>query len=171
MTTHHALDDNVADCFRSAMRNFPATVSILTAHVDGRDHGMTATAVCSVSMQPPSLMVCLGKQTLLHDMLLEGSKFAVNVLGADDQDMSNAFSGGVPPEERFNVGGWTRDASGLMVLDRAPAVLVCRRKAAMPFGSHTLFIGEVQSALTDQSAATLVYANAAYCGVQPLEAM
>lgn len=161
----------VADCFRSAMRNFPATVCVLTSHVDGRDHGMTATAVCSVSMEPPSLMVCLGQHTLLHEMLIEGSKFAVNVLGADDQDLSNAFSGGVPPEERFNSDGWTRDsASGLMVLKRAPAVLVCCRKAAVPFGSHTLFIGEVQSALTDQSAATLVYANASYCGIKPLEA-
>ncbi len=69
--------------FRATMRKFPATVTVATANDRGRDHGMTVTAIRSVSMSPPSLMVCLNNKTLLHEMLLTQANFAVNVLSQD----------------------------------------------------------------------------------------
>ena len=100
------LDDSVGADFRATMRRFPATVTIVTASDGARDHGMTVTAVTSVSMSPPSLMVCLNNRTLLHEMLLGQANFAVNVLSDAHPGVSDAFSGKVEPRERFATGGW-----------------------------------------------------------------
>ena len=71
--------------FKLAMRRFPAAVSVITAADQTRRHGMTATAVTSLSLDPPSLIVCINRSTLLHDVMLLGRHFCVNVL-RDDED-------------------------------------------------------------------------------------
>lgn len=155
------------DGFRGTMRRFPATVSIITAADAIRDHGMTVTALTSVSMEPPSLMICLNNRSLLHEMLLEQPNFAVNVLDCGQATLSDAFSGAVAPEDRFAGDGWTRDAAGMLVLDSAHANVVCRRTASVPFGTHTLFIGEVMRAAVREETTPLLYSEASYCKVQP----
>lgn len=159
--------DGVATDFRATMRKFPATVTIITANDGSRDHGMTATSVTSVSMSPPSLMVCLNNKTLLHEMLLSQANFAVNVLSYEHPDLSEAFSGKVEPAQRFAAGGWQRDAAGMLVLPTAHAVVVCQRRAAVPYGTHTIFVGEVKRARVDDRTRPLLYAEAAYCVSQP----
>ena len=150
--------------FRAVMRQFPATVTIITGRVDGVDHGMTATAVTSVSMDPPSLLVCLNNRTYLHDMLSREPGFVVNILSTEHAGISDAFSGKVSPEERFTHGEWVRHpASGLLTLQSAHARAVCRRVAAVPYGTHTLFIGRVLDAFTADGTRPLLYENAQYC--------
>ena len=153
--------------FRATMRKFPATVTIVTANDGDRDHGMTVTAVTSVSMSPPSLMVCLNNKTLLHEMLLTQANFAVNVLGQEHPEISEAFSGKVDPLKRFAVGDWKRDPAGMMVLPSAHANVVCRRMAAVPYGTHTIFVGQVTRARVDERTRPLLYAEASYCISQP----
>jgi len=153
--------------FRAAMRRFPATVTIVTASDGSRDHGMTVTAVTSVSMSPPSLMVCLNKKTLLHDMLVTQANFAVNVLSHEHSQISEAFSGKIDPKDRFNTATWQRDATGMLVLTSAHANLVCRRMAAVPYGTHTIFVGEVTRVRVNSQTRPLLYAEAAYCISQP----
>lgn len=160
--------DETAQNFKAAMRNYPATVCVLTMHLNGRDHGMTATAVTSVSMDPPSLLVCLNNRTLLHEMLKEGDSFAVNVLGAGSSAVSNAFSGGVAPEKRFGDGLWTRDDAGMLILNDASANFICQRQAALPFGTHTMFVGEVLDVKCRTDLGPLIYAGAGYCETQPV---
>ena len=104
--------DEVDTNFRATMRRFPATVTIVTASDGSRDHGMTVTAVTSVSMSPPSLMVCLNNKTLLHEMLLAQANFSVNVLSQEHPELSDAFSGKVDPAKRFSIGDWQRDPAG-----------------------------------------------------------
>ncbi len=162
----HTLDDSVGADFRATMRRFPATVTIVTANDGDCDHGMTVTAVTSVSMSPPSLMVCLNNRTLLHEMLLTQANFAVNVLGHEHPDISDAFSGKVEPQQRFAAGGWERDAAGMLVLPAAHATVVCRRMAAVPYGTHTIFIGQVMRARVDSETRPLLYAEASYCTSQ-----
>jgi flavin reductase (DIM6/NTAB) family NADH-FMN oxidoreductase RutF len=167
MRAAEAIDDGVGRHFRAAMRKFPATVTIVTANDGKRDHGMTVTAVTSVSMAPPSLMVCLNNRTLLHDMLLNQAAFAVNVLGHQHSEISDAFSGKVDPQERFAVGVWKRDPMGMMVLTSAHANVVCRRMVAVPYGTHTIFVGQVTRARVDDRTRPLLYAEAEYCISQP----
>ena len=80
MNAPFASPEVVSANFRSLMRQFPATVTVITGRHDGVDHGMTATAVTSVCMDPPALLVCLNNRTYLHDMLSRQPEFAVNVL-------------------------------------------------------------------------------------------
>lgn len=167
MTTAKIVEASVGTSFRSTMRRFPATVTIVTANDGERDHGMTVTAVTSVSMDPPSLLVCINGQTLLHEMLHRVPHFAVNVLCDGQAELSDAFAGKVEPEYRFAAGKWRRNEAGMMVLEKAHANVVCRRVAAVPFGTHTTFIGEVISAEVSETSRPLIYENAQYCVSRP----
>jgi flavin reductase (DIM6/NTAB) family NADH-FMN oxidoreductase RutF len=155
-------DDVIAN-FKSAMRRVPAAVTVVTSADATRRHGMTATAVTSLSMDPPSLVVCLNRATLLHDIMSEGRRFCVNVLRRDQVALSAAFSGALPPDKRFDVGSWDLSSDGLHFLTNAKVNLFCRRVAAVPFGSHSIFIGEVERVLVRDPIEPLIYQNAAYC--------
>jgi len=162
MTAQGGDADDVGENFRATMRKFPATVTVVTACDGTRDHGMTVTAVTSVSMEPPALMVCLNNRSLLHDMLNSQPKFAVNVLATEHSAVSDAFSGKVEPEERFATGGWVRSEAGMMTLPAAHAEVICDRAAAVPFGTHTIFIGQVVHARVEEATRPLLYADARY---------
>ena len=153
----------ISDAFRSTMRRFPATVTVISACRNGADHGMTATAVTSLSMDPPSLVICLNNRTYLHDMLLEVPEFAVNVLTDHQALVSEGFSGKVAPERRFESAEWIRHARGMMVLETAHASVVCRRMGAVPYGTHTIFIGQVLDTRLSEATVPLMYENASYC--------
>ena len=153
--------------YRTAMRGFASTVTIITAANHERHHGMTATAVTSLSMTPPSLLVCLNQKTLLHDILYSARRFCVNVLHRDQAALSAAFSGGASSEERFELGTWLRTEDGIPYLEDAQANLFCKKAAAMPYGTHTIFIGEVEGVALRDSTAPLVYHDAAYCVASP----
>ena len=103
-----ALRDN----FRAAMRRFTATVSVISCCLDGRRHGMTATAVTSVSLDPPSLLVCVNRNGRLFGMLERSPRFCVNVLHAAQSAVSQTFA---QPHsaERFAQGEWEDDAFGI----------------------------------------------------------
>lgn len=161
--------DPVGANFRTTMRRFPATVTVITARSQGdqRDHGMTVTAVTSVSMDPPSLLVCLNNRTFLHELLLNKPEFIVNVLTGDQTGISDAFSGKVQPEQRFAQGGWERHEGGVMLLPSAHSNVICRRVAAMPYGTHTVFIGQVVEARVNEATQPLLYENARYCAAHP----
>lgn len=154
--------------FRGAMRRLAATVTIVTAFDGSRRHGMTVTAVASVSVDPPSVLVCLNRSTLLHDIMLGARLFCVNVLHHDQAALSAAFSGKLPPEARFGFGDWRSTEDGVPFLADAQATLVCRRIAALPSGTHTIFVGDAFSAGHRDEVAPLIYENAAYCRTQPV---
>ena len=161
--------EKIGQDFRAVMRRFPAAVNIVVSHKEGVDHGMTATAVMSVSMDPPSLVVCINNNTFLHEMLLNQPVFSVNVLTAEQQHIANAFSGQVLPQERFKIGQWQRHQDGVLALEDALAKVVCKRMAAVPYGTHTLFIGKVIEANVCEQQCPLLYENTKYCITQPQE--
>ena len=90
--------DELRETFKRALRRFPAAVSVITSADQDRRHGMTATAVTSLSLDPPSLIVCINQATLLHDIMLLARRFCVNVLRRDQVPLSSAFSGALPAE-------------------------------------------------------------------------
>ncbi len=161
------LDVDVAGSFRRALRAVASSVAVITAHDGKRCHGMTATAVMSVSMDPPSLAVCIHQSSLLHEILTAGQRFCVNFLDEGHQAVSVAFSGGLPPETRFAAGRWTEDGEGLRYLEDACSVIFCDKVSAVPFGTHTLFIGQVSGTRSDGDGSPLLYFNASYCSALP----
>ena len=157
----------IDQAFRSAMRRFASTVTVVTTCDRDRCHGMTATSVTSLSMDPPSLLVCLKQTTLLHDMTLNARRFCVNVLHQDQSALSAAFSGGVAPELRFDIGRWAYTDEGIPYLLDAQANLFCRKAAVIPYGTHAILVGEVEDVGLREAIAPLVYQNAVYCVAAP----
>ena len=165
-------ENRIATQFRRALRGVASTVTIITANDRHRHHGMTATAVMPVSMAPPALVICIHRERLLHDILISAHRFCVNVLDEAQHRVSDAFSGGEASEDRFAIGTWSYDADGLGCLADAQANIFCTKAAAVPFGTHTLFVGEVTAVRSAERQAPLVYFNAAYCNspLTPLSA-
>ncbi len=148
--------------FRNAMSLLTSAVSVVTtAGVTGR-YGFTASAVCSVTDTPPTLLVCMNKSSYLHAKFVENKILVVNVLGAHHQTISSVFSSKLDSPERFKHGVWTELKTGAPVLVDSLVSFDCQLEQAQTVGTHDIFICRVlaiQQARQDQS---LVYFNRAY---------
>ncbi|MGE4431148.1 MAG: flavin reductase family protein [Sphingobium sp.] len=157
--------------FRDAMRRLATTVTIVSTSGQGRRHGITATAVTSLSMDPPSLLVCVNRSGSLHDLLAETDRFCVNLLTVEQVALSNAFAGKLAPEERFLHGTWADDDGGLPYILDAQASIFCKKQDTIQYGSHSIFIGAVESTLVSDDICPLLYSNGAYSRCAPIETM
>ncbi len=153
--------------FRQAMRRLAATVTVVSIAADGRRHAMTATAVTSVSLAPPALLVCVNQAAAMHDLMRDGPAFCVNLLFGDHQAVAAACAGQVPGGDRFAGAAW-EERHGLPVLRDAQASLFCRRTAAFPYGSHVVFFGEVFAVAIRDEVAPLLYQDGRYAIGRPL---
>ena len=139
-----SVDPVSADAYRFAMRFVPAAVTIITAQHDGARNGLTATAVASVSAEPPQMLVCVNRQASAEPLIARSGHFAVNVLAQEHQEAANRFSQSqLSGDERFKDHPWIDLPSGVPALADAIAVFDCRIVQHTVLGSHSLFIGEV----------------------------
>src|ERR671925_1356811 len=115
-----------AEQFKAGMRALAGAVNIITAANSGHRYGMTATAVCSASAEPPTVLVCINKLASTHAAVSKSKVFCVNVLRAEDWEVSTAFSGAQTGDTRFKNGNWTRLATGAPVLIDALVSFDCR---------------------------------------------
>jgi flavin reductase (DIM6/NTAB) family NADH-FMN oxidoreductase RutF len=152
----------VQAAFRNAMRRFASTVSIISVQSGAERHGTTATAVTSVSLDPPSLLVCMNQDSRLHGFLRKEDRFCVNFLHVGNRDISQAFSSAMPGAERFAHGDWQTDHHGIPYLADAQANLFCAKDVELPYGSHTIFIGRVFDARVRDDVSPLLYGNGCY---------
>lgn len=166
LLTKPARADDFVDpaAFRAGMREFAAGVTLITTGTGAERRGLTATAVCSMSVDPPSLIACVQVTAAAHPEILRSGRFAVNVLAADQEALARRFAGmtGVHGAERFEEGNWTTLATGVPVLADAVTAFDCEVISAIDRGTHTLFIGGVKAARTDADRASLVYRASAF---------
>ena len=151
------------EAYRNAMRHVAATVYAVTTRHDGKPFGILATAVNSLSFDPPSLLVCINRQSSLHDPLFSQQIFAVNVLGLSNRNVADHFMNPEAPD-RFSVGEW-RDVEGVPVLAEAQSSFVCRMAHQHQFGTHSVFIGELLAAKHRQDASPLTYFDRNYIDI------
>ena len=158
-----ATREELLDAFRGAMRHVAATVYAVTTG-DGDDrYGIIATAVSSLSFDPPSLLVCVNRSASLHAPLAEADTFCVNVLGLGNRDVAQRFVDG-RGGDRFSVGRWEQ-WHGVPTLISAQSSFVCRRAHCHEFGTHTIFIGELIAAKHRDNAAPLTYYDRNYIDI------
>jgi flavin reductase len=144
--------------FKVAMRRLAATVTIISTGSTEHRYGMTATAVTSLSMDPPSLLVCVNRNASIHEPIRDEGRFCINLLGLTHQSHCSIFSGKEKGEERFRYGAWlTHD--GVPYLADAQANIFCDVDGAMEYGSHTIFIGRVGNCLVRGEAEPLIYVD------------
>ena len=151
----------LADLFRQAMRRVAATVNVVTICVDGQLMGMTATAMSCVSMDPPSLLVCINQALTMHAPMEDVSHFAVNVLHGDQEETARLFADRTRKASRF-VSGWAVDGSRPPRLEAAQASFLCRRTDHHRFGTHSIFIGVVEAIDMRAEVDPLIYVDGAY---------
>lgn len=131
--------------YKSAMRPFGAAVNIVTTAANGQYHGVTATAVCSVSAEPPSLLVCINRAASIHDQVRASRHFCVNLLAADQVDLALRFSSGDEDARRRRFEGLAvqRLKTGSPMLANAVAAYDCELVETVASATHTIFIGLV----------------------------
>lgn len=156
----HTPADPLADDFRAAMRLLAATVNIITAGSGDAQRGLTATAVCSMSVTPPSMLVCVNRFGEAHKAITEAGAFCVNILADDQQEVAMRFAGQVDPgADKFAPYGWTRLATGAPALDGAMVNLDCAISSATETDSHSIFIGTVKAIRFGASTSPLLHYN------------
>lgn len=153
----------IRDTFRNAMRHVASTVHAVTTLHDGERHGILATAVSSLSFDPPSLLVCINQAASLHHPLTQAELFAINVLGLENRDIAEQFAQ-ARGAERFALGHWA-DEHGAPVLLSGQSALVCRRVDCHRFGTHTIVVGELVAARHRQDGAPLTYYDRSYIDI------
>lgn len=147
--------------FKAAMRQFSASVNVITTMHEGERRGLTATAVCSLCAEPPRILCCVNKSAEASPVLHASRIFAINVLQAGQVEVAVDFSGRKLGEERFGTGEWSTLATGAPVLSGALAAFDCRVVEIIDCGTHDIFIGDVVGAV-NQEAAPLLYGDRNY---------
>lgn len=151
-------DTLVAD-FKGAMRRLASTVAIITARNEDTWFGMAATAVTSVAADPPSLLIAVNRNASLHAPVADSSRFCVNLLSAEHDELIGVFSGALKGAERFRHGAWDEGHAGLPYLFGAAANIFCELDARFDHGTHTLFVGAVRRVITAPAHDPMVWIN------------
>jgi flavin reductase (DIM6/NTAB) family NADH-FMN oxidoreductase RutF len=149
------------DSFRQTLSRFASGVTVVsTRRADGTPIGVTVSSFCSVSLEPPLILVCLDKANQDVEAYAEGKSFAVNVLAADQAVISNtfAFPGPVPP---FKTIPFSEGLDGVPMLEGAAATLQCARHATHDGGDHWIVVGRVEEAAWTEKP-LLIYAEGSY---------
>ena len=149
--------------FRQAMARLGAAVHVVaTAGADGSRHGLTATAVCSVTDTPPTLLACVNRSARARPFLREGGPICVNTLTHGQQAVSVAFSALETMEERFAVGDWNPGATGAPVLAQALASFDCVIDQVVEVGTHSVLFCAVRAIGLGDPGQALMYLNRTY---------
>jgi flavin reductase len=158
--------DHVAETtanFIAAMGAAATGVSVVTTEGLAGRFGLTVSAISSVSAEPPMLLACVNRKSPTVAAMDQNGRFAVNVLGSNNQEVAEVFAGrpktGKPYD--FERHAWEEGSTGQPVLSDATASFECEIECSQDAGSHRIFIGRVVNAKRN-SAEPLVYCNRAF---------
>ncbi len=165
----------MADGLRMAMRQLAASVSVVAARSGNARAGLTMTAVCSVSLDPPTMLICVNRASSSHDLIARARCFSINILNENQRPVAEVFAGQTEIadwDERFAAAGavWTDSAVGAPILHEARANVTCRIRHAASSGSHTVFFGDVVDVRMPghEDGHALLYSQGDYRGVSDL---
>jgi flavin reductase len=143
------------------MRRFPAGVSVVTVDLDGERLGLTLGTLVTLSLDPPLVGFAIRKDAAIHELLRRAGGFGISLLAAGQEGIAQHFARGVPP-----IGLWhgieLLDEPGPPLLAGAIGWLRGKLLAEHPAGSHTFFVGEIESAAPGPTDRPLAYFGQAY---------
>lgn len=133
------------DTFRNVMGSFATGVTVVTVSAEDGDHGMTVNSFASVSIDPPLVLFNADVDTTTHDYVAESEEYAVNVLTAEQEWISNRFAGEHQDmDDPFEDVPTTRAETGVPIIEDTLAYIDCTVWEAYDGGDHTIFVGEVE---------------------------
>ena len=145
-----------SDTFRAALGRFASGISVVTARDEkDRDHGMTVSAFCSVSLEPAYVLVCIGHDASMHDLMMSAEHVGISVLSNEQEALSRRFAD--PESDRFDGIGYTRGEHGVALLDDALVHLECDVIARHEAGDHTIVVCAVERAAAFDGRPLLYY--------------
>ena len=157
------VDHITPDQLRAAMRNWATGVALVTVGDRDQGHGMTVNSFTSISLEPPLILVSIERTTRTHHLALENGRFAIAILKADQEELSEIFAGRTPDNDnRFKDVDVEYTPAGIPVPLEPMAVLDCVIDRTMDAGTHTLFIALVEHARISADGAPLLYFNRDY---------
>ena len=137
--------ESIGEMYRNAWSRFATGVTVITTiEPGGAVHGMTASSVTSVSLDPPLVLVVIGEERQSHGLIESTGRFGMSILGTDQTDIAKHFA--TPPEVRGELESkHIANLVGSPVISQAIATMDCKVSAAYKAGDHTVFIGEVEA--------------------------
>ena len=155
-----------AETFRLGMRRVSGAVTVVTTRTgEGEQRGLTATAFTSLSTTPPSVLVCVNRDSWVGRVAPETGVFCVNVLSHRQRDVAETFAGhtALSGGARFGIGTWERLTTGAPVLAEALASFDCRLERTIEHATHVILIGTVEaSRVGDGRLEPLLYSDGAF---------
>jgi len=152
---------SIQDNFRLAMRRYIYSVSIMS-NKDNADYpnAITVSSVTSISMDPPSLLICINKSSRIHNSIELESKFCINLLNNKQEDLSNICSDEDMYDQRFKDENWNLDS--IPFLKNAQANIFCKVDKLTSYHTHTIVVGLVEDANYADEISTLTYVDGKY---------
>jgi flavin reductase (DIM6/NTAB) family NADH-FMN oxidoreductase RutF len=145
------------------MRAWSSGVAIVTASYAGERHGMTVSSFTSISLSPPLIIISLSTGSQTHRLVSGSNAFSVNILGADQQSLSERFAGASPAgTDRFDGLQTESLETGAPTIPGSLARLDCRVRQVIPAGMNTIFLAEVVAARDGEGGLPLVYHDRMY---------
>lgn len=154
-----SIDSNI---FRDAMACVGAAVNIITTDGPAGRAGFTASAVCSVTDSPPTLLVCLNRSASVWPVFSHNQALCVNTLAAGQQGLSNLFGGKTPMEERFAAADWQQGETGCPRLTGALASFDCRISQVVSVGTHDILFCQIAAIARHPTPEGLVWFDRRY---------
>ncbi|MEX0730737.1 MAG: flavin reductase family protein [Aquisalimonadaceae bacterium] len=154
-----SVEEDTGAAFKIAMRDMAGTVAIISTELDGERHGMAATSVVSLSMDPPSVLFCVNRSASIHEPLTQRGLASINILSEQQAPLCKIFSGGEKGGDRFDHGDWITGPEGLPCLTDAMETLIVRAEQQFVYGTHGVFSGEILQVLPNGGIKPLVYLN------------
>lgn len=145
--SNQATGDTASESFRSAMRHLASGVSVITTGEGEHRTGLTATSVSSLSIEPPSLVVCISRTSTTLQAIRENRVFGVNFLAAGHRELADRFAGhgNVSGAARYRTGKWITLVTGAPILADALAAIDCTIDTIMEWNTHAMVIGRVEA--------------------------
>lgn len=152
--------------FRSAMRGTASGVAVIATDGPAGRRGVTISTFASLSVEPPSVVACIHKDSQALSAILANSIFAANVLAVKQVGVAKAFAGQMPElrENRFASGQWRKLSTGAPVLEDAVASFDCKVSEAITINTHSILIGQVVELAAGKSA-PLVFSDCTFQSV------
>ena len=149
---------------RGLMRLWPHGVSILSVDVEGDRMGVTVSSLVSLSLEPPLIGVSIGKQASCYELLRRAGRFAISLLGADQEELARRFAAGPPPIVHWQ-GVPTREGRVAPLIEGALGWIEAETRAEHDAGDHTFFVADVLAIEHGPSRNALVYRESSYHAV------
>ena len=147
--------------FLQAMRGITSTVTVVSAKNGENKQAMTATSVASLSLDPPSMLVCINHEASIHEVMKEGLGFCINILSLGQENLANLCSVKEKEEQRFLEGNWS-ELENIPYNSDSQSNLFCNCVQVIQHKTHTIYVGEVTKVINKNTFDPLLYKDGNY---------